>query len=193
MNFQTALEVAAATQKFLEAHCQKIDLAGSARRQCKDIVDIDMLCIPQKDISKDLLGNEVESRRSLQFVKAVNDLGKIVKGDPFIGKYIRVTLTEWLSMDLFIPDEADYYRQLAIRTGPAQYAHQVIAKTWSQNGWCGTTDGLRLKSDCIQKSVGGKVSWVCTRRNPVLPPVWESEEHFFEWLGLNWVPPVMRK
>ena len=98
-----------------------------------------------------------------------------------------------INLDLFIPDDFDYYRQYAIRTGSDDYAAKVIATGWKKKGWCGSDKGLRKISDCIEtKTPDGKSKWKCVKANAELPPVWQSEEQFFEWLGIKYLPPNRR-
>jgi hypothetical protein len=93
-----------------------------------------------------------------------------------------------INLDLFMPQPDDYYRQYAIRTGSADYSKNVIANGWLKKGWCGTDEGLRLQYDCCKAASG----WKITRKEGQKPPVWESEEIFFEWLGVQWMEPWLR-
>jgi len=99
-----------------------------------------------------------------------------------------------INLDLFMPEPHDYYRQLAIRTGSAEYAQKVIASGWRRIGWVGTENGLRLEKECYPKDLGGgKKKWICAKQAPTLPPVWESEEAFFSWLNVEWVEQNNRR
>lgn len=89
-----------------------------------------------------------------------------------------------------MPDADDYFRQFAMRTGSADYSASVIAGGWVKLGWVGVGDaGLRRIEDC-QKSPDGK--WKLINKNGERPPVWKSEEEFFEWLNVEWVKPEKR-
>ena len=92
-------------------------------------------------------------------------------------------------LDLFMPESRDYYRQYAIRTGSADYSFKVLAAGWRRKGWCGTPDGLRRVRDCkeVKKSV-----WKCINPQAELPPVWQSEHEFFDWIGVRWIKPSLR-
>ena len=97
-------------------------------------------------------------------------------------------------LDLFMPQSQDYYRQLAIRTGSAQYAHYVIANGWLHKGWCGTELGLRLQKDCLEtRQPDGKSKWKLVNESGDLPPAWQSEEEFFAWLNIPYVCPRFRE
>ena len=74
-----------------------------------------------------------------------------------MGKYMQIKLRENIILDLFMPDDFDYYRQYAIRTGSADYAAKIIATGWKKKGWCGSDKGLRKISDCVEtKTPDGK-------------------------------------
>jgi hypothetical protein len=57
-------------------------------------------------------------------------------------------------------------------------------------GWTGTENGLRRKSECDHKS-----TWKIKpeyKNCPTLPPVFDTEEKFFAFLGIEWVHPRTR-
>ena len=180
--------VAAYVQAALSAHTDKFDFAGSYRRKMVSCNDLEVVCIP--DAACYNIFGEPEGR-SRAFVEAVRTVATITKGNPITARYVQAVI-HWgakdIQLDLFMPSAHDYYRILALRTGPSAYSGQVLARAWVKNGWCGTEDGLRLQKEC--RRVGDK--WVCQTGSPTLPPVWASEQDFFEWLGLAWVPAWQR-
>lgn len=155
--------------------CEQLEVAGSVRRLKDDVKDIEVVaCIPKP------------FRTRLYCI--MDELCYHKKGQAD-GKYM-----QWyhkgtgIVIDLFLPAKDDFFRQLAIRTGSADFTRDKIATGWVKLGWVGTDNGLRRQSQCIKKS--GK--WICTAQDPELPPVWKSEEEFFKWLGLAWVEPDLR-
>jgi DNA polymerase/3'-5' exonuclease PolX len=178
----------------LQPFCDRINIAGSIRRQKDEVKDIEVICQPKiaPVIESDLFGNTKHSfLRIPDFKNKVLQLGEVVKGKAD-GKYIQIKL-ESINLDLFIPDGFDYYRQYAIRTGSSDYTRMIIAQGWLKKGWCGSDKGLRKISDCKgTKKPDGKTEWRCVNENAALPPVWESEEDFFEWLGVCWIEPKQR-
>jgi len=179
----------------LQPFCKITDIAGSVRR-CKDEVkDIEICCLPimMHSDSADLFGNNTsELAVSPDFVNAVFSLGKIEKGK-IDGKYFKILLPEGIYLDLFIPDPHDYYRQFAIRTGPADYSAKVIAGGWRKKGWCGSDKGLRKMEDCIEtKTPDGKSKWKCVNPKAEKPPIWKDERDFFQWIGVEWIEPRLR-
>lgn len=173
-------------------HCERIDIAGSIRRRKDEVGDIEIVCQPKKEVLKNLFGWDEGIITDLLFSKTVNELGVVIKGNTD-GRMMQIELPEGIMLDLFMPEPYDYYRQLAIRTGSAEYSHKVIASGWLKLGWCGTKDGLRLQAECIKRNLPeGKVKWECTSSKPTLPPVWQSEEEFFTWLQVPFTPPQNR-
>ena len=95
-----------------------------------------------------------------------------------------------LHIELYITTEADYGRILAIRTGSSFFSHTALAMQWNRRGWCGTEGGLRRKDECIRKS-----TWKIKpeyKLAPTLPPIFDTEEKFFEFIGAKWIPPQER-
>jgi len=191
MELIQARVVAKSKFEFLRPHCDLIEIAGSVRRSSPDVGDIEIVCVPKMIMAPNLFDKTLS--RCPNFVVAVKSLGRIDKGDPISGKYIKIQLTEGISVDLFVTNKDDYYRQFAIRTGSADYSNN-IAIAWRKKGWCGTVHGLRLEVECDgdRNEKTGKTVWTCKIPNPTLPPVWDSEREFFLWLGLKYFEPANR-
>lgn len=152
MDFQQAISIAITIKETLAPHCDVIEIAGSIRRGKQKPKDIEITCLPNTRPILDVFGEEAGRQRIQGFVQTVEGLGVISKGSPSEGKYVRMALKQGIALDLFMPQQVDYYRQLVIRTGPSDYSHKVIATSWLKKGWCGTPDGLRKISDC-KKSI----------------------------------------
>jgi len=195
MQHSKAFEIANKLQLFFQPYCQigYCNIAGSLRRKKPDVKDIELVVLPKMIDAQDGLFETKKIRHS-EFISAVNKIGKIIKGSPEDGRYVQIELSEGLNLDLFIPQEIDYWRQFVIRTGSADYVRNHIARGWSNMGWCGTEDGLRLVDECeAKKDRSGKITkWVCTSSSPALPPVWKSEAEFFSWLSVPYAEPESR-
>ena len=176
----------------LQPFCEKINIAGSVRRKKQEPKDIEIVCIPKIETQYDMFGTLFTSGRSTGFRDSVLALGEIIKGGTN-GKYMQIKLSQGINLDLFMPDDFDYYRQYAIRTGSSDYAAKIIATGWKKKGWCGSDKGLRKISDCIQsKGTDCKSKWKCVKENAELPPAWKSEEEFFNWINVKMLPPHER-
>ena len=187
---QKAIADAEKIVELLSPHTSKIYIAGSCRRQKPEVDDIDIVCLPKRKLIRDVFGEFYESAdRTKTFIQTVDSLGTIIKGSAIDGRSMRIRLHSSIPLDLSMPNDFDFYRVLALRTGSPDYAREILAKGWRRRGWCGTEDGLRKEKDCVQRA---NKTWKCVNSNPELPPVWQSEEEFFEWLKVRWVLPKDR-
>jgi DNA polymerase/3'-5' exonuclease PolX len=201
ISLDKAKKVAIDVGNKLLPYCDRLNIAGSIRRGKQEVHDIEIVCQPKrvKIGNVDLFGEDTRQEVvSSEFVSEVKKLGKVIKGKPD-GRMMQIELDNpfgatKIMLDLFIPQPYDYYRQFAIRTGSADYSAKVIATGWNKKGWVGTSDGLRLEIECVgyKNPADGKTKWTCTAKQPELPPAWQSEEEFFNWLGVQYIPPNLR-
>lgn len=181
--------------ELLSPHCERIDIAGSVRRGKSEVGDIELVCEPKK-IGTDIFGQS--EKPVLEFWAVLRPFQRIMGNVDGTGRYYKYKIPtgwdvpEYIQLDLFIPQPHDYYRQLAIRTGSANYSHRTLAAAWTRLGWVGTDDGLRRTDECRGIPTGDKYRYVCTLEAPTLPPVWLSEEEFFEWLNVTYLVPENR-
>jgi hypothetical protein len=144
--------------------------------------------LESRSLCKDVFGEPMKGPRKKAFVTKVEALGRIIKGSPKDGRYVQIALHEGINLDLFLPESYDYYRMFATRTGPAEYSKNIIAVGWLRRGWVGTPEGLRMKRDCTEVSTG----WKCINKNAIRPPLWQSEQEFFDWIKVDWTEPKLR-
>ena len=187
-DYEDAKKVADTLVASLEPFCDKINIAGSIRRQKPLVKDIEIVCLPKKVFFQTELFGEGKLYVIPDFHKALREVTETVVKGNVDGRYCQIKLKSGIALDLFLPQPDDYYRQYAIRTGSGDYSRFKIAQGWRKKGWCGTQSGLRKISECYQD---GK-TWKCYNQEAELPPVWESEEHFFDWLGIKWIKPYER-
>lgn len=159
--------------KFLDPYCEKISIAGSVRRECSEVGDIEVCVVPKDEFS---MGRAFPEGYP----------GMVVNGTRLKRfKYPDMNL----QIELYITTENDWGRILAIRTGSSAYSHHLAVR-WGRIGWCGTEEGLRRKSECIRKS-----TWKIKpeyRLSPTMPPVFDTEEKFFAFLGIEYIHPKAR-
>jgi DNA polymerase/3'-5' exonuclease PolX len=187
-----AQRLAARLVEILSPHCEIIDIAGSIRREAPQVGDIEIVCQP-KMIESGFLGLDYEI--SPAFFQALAPFKRLMgKPENKQARYFKYEIPiqkgsiATVNLDLFIPQPHDYYRQLAIRTGSSNYSANVIALGWRKKGWVGTADGLRREEEVEKKGD----AWICDFDEPTMPPVWDSEKAFFEWLGVAWREPIDR-
>lgn len=191
MNYANAKKLADRIVELLEPHCDRIDIAGSIRRQKAEVKDIEVVCLPKTEfVQTDLLGGG-KIIRTPKFAETINIFSsKFIKGQ-LDGRMMQIELKgiSPIMLDLFMPLPEDYYRQFAIRTGSAEYSEKVIATAWCKKGWRGTYNGgLRL----MQYTLETKSGWKCINLNSPIPVAWQSEEEFFHWLDVPWIDPHLR-
>jgi DNA polymerase/3'-5' exonuclease PolX len=193
MEYKKAHSIAIDLLRKFEKCCSQCDIAGSVRREKPEVKDIELMAVPLLEHTTDLFGTILATERSKDFCKLVKSLGVILKGKVEDGRYVQIALKDGINLDLFIPQESDYVRQFIFRTGSADYSHKIIATACLKKGWCGTSDGMRLVSECSKVDVGGgKHKWKCHSKQPTLPPVFEDEYHFFKFFDLQWIEPKNR-
>jgi DNA polymerase/3'-5' exonuclease PolX len=194
MRYEYAAKLAVDACNRLQPFCEIIHIAGSLRRRLHEIGDIDLICVPRftEVTALDLFGPTVATKKiSINFVDTIKAMGAITKGSPD-GRYMSLNIRGY-KVDVFMPAPWDFFRQYCIRTGSAEYVRWNISNKWVQKGWCGTDQGLRRITDCREiASASEKKKWEIVIQDGELPPVWESEEHFFEWLGIKWIHPRFR-
>lgn len=195
MELKQATDLAIEICESLKPFTDKLHIAGSIRRKKPEVKDIEIVLRPKLEAitSNDLFSGDILSYDIITgFTNAVMALGQVEKGNTR-GKYLKIVLAQGINLDLFIPDEVDFYRQYAIRTGSADYSFKVIANGWRKIGWCGSDLGLRLEKDCVEtKMPNGKSTWKCVRDKNNAPPVWQSEQEFFDWIKVKWIKPEFR-
>lgn len=187
MEYYTARKIAEEVHEILAPHSQTINIVGKLRRKKPEVNEIEIICIP-KILDQQYIFGHGEPIRKECFEYAVKSLpGEIYFRKPN-GSNISLFLDRGLNLNLFMSCISDYYRQLAIRTGSVGFTYNVLTNAWVDKGWVETVDGLRKRSECWLFATG----WRCDKLTPALPPIWESEEHLFDWLGVKWIEPCER-
>lgn len=180
MKYSKAKFIADGFIEKINPYCEKIEMAGSLRRKCKLVHDIDIVVIPKGEMELDLFGGAS---------RFVSSLDPILNKMSFTGgeRYKKLEL-EGITIDLWITNGSDWGRIFCIRTGDFEFVRTIIASRWVKLGWVGTRNGLRRKEEC--EKVGGQ--WKVIVDNPFEPPAFETEEAFIKWLRLEYVEPIYR-
>lgn len=130
MKLEQAQAIAQSYVDMLKPYCQRIEIAGSIRRQKPEVKDIEIVCI-----IKDLEG----------FTQAVNSTTEKVKGEP-TGRYTQRMLPEGIKLDLFIAQEGNWGNIFAMRTGSADFSHKTLAWGWNRAGYTSENGYLKNKT-----------------------------------------------
>jgi len=108
----------------LRWHCERIEIAGSIRREKPEPNDIEIVAIP-KPYDVGLFESGIAT--------VVNRWPKI-KGE-LPCKYTQRMLPEGVKLDLFFATPENWGLIYAIRTGSAEYSHKVLATEWVKQGY----------------------------------------------------------
>lgn len=120
MKLSEAQTIAEKYKSWLMPYCERIEIAGSIRRERPEVKDIEIVCIPRL---KDMYA----------FSTIVNQWKKI-KGEA-TGRYTQRRLPEGINLDLFMANENNWGLIFAIRTGSADFSHKVLAVGWVKAGY----------------------------------------------------------
>jgi len=123
----------------LTTFCDRIQIAGSIRRQKPEVRDIEVLAIPKRKIIRDLFDNPAGEVAIPEFCDVVNQWKK-VKGDPQ-EKYTQRELPEGIKLDLFIATKENWGYLLVIRTGSVEFSRSVASR-WTKLGYRGVNGML---------------------------------------------------
>lgn len=162
-----AKDIADKTVAQLRPFCERIQIAGSIRREKREVKDIEIVLIPR---AQDLFR-----------LKCQIDKWRKIKGE-FPCLYTQRRLPESIDLDLFIATIDNWGLQLAIRTGPANYSHLVLAIGWSKKGYHSEGGILYPTSKVYGED----------RLDYSKPVYLREEEDVFEFIGLPWKEPKDR-
>ena len=171
---KNALGIAEHIVSSLEPYCERIEIAGSIRRQSKTVKDIELVLIPKLQPSGKLFGGQPERNALLlQFFenwKRVNkSSGYETSGNPKTDKYLKLWYK--IPIDIYIVDQDNWGYLLALRTGSPNFNFKI----------------LKAISDSDYKVRDGYVYNQQSTKVQV-----KTEAAFFELIGLPWLEPEER-
>ncbi len=178
MKLEEAKEIAEALRDQFAPYCEKIEIAGSIRREKAEPRDIEIVAIPK------MVPQEIGMFTGVDFpdepaptVSALNsvlgDIGQPIKGGD---RYKQFRLPQDVYLDLFLVlPPAQWGVLFTIRTGPGDFSKWLV--TPKRHG--GALPGhLRVHEGAL---------W--SGREPVPTP---EETDFFNAIGLAWIEPRER-
>lgn len=175
MRLEQARTIAERYRRKLQPFCEKIEIAGSIRRERPTVKDIELVCIPKtfKPVVKTLFGDEAPqpARPIKEFCDLVNEW-EAVKGSP-AGKYTQRVLIEGIKLDLFMTTRDNWGLIFMIRTGSADYSKKML----------GIIKTAGFKSD------GGQL--VDTDTGEIIPV--KTEKEFYQVTGSFFEEPKFRQ
>lgn len=180
MRLARAEQIARTLAGEMSPHCTRVVVAGSIRRGCPEVKDIELVAVPRMQSEKTtegLFAEEVQvnllyrwaKRSGVHWIKPGTSqiVPWQVKED---GKYWRGLLPAGIKLDLFIADPQNFGLIFAIRTGSKEFTTALV--THAGKVGLPSVDGYLTR--------GGE---------RVVTP---EEAHVFELLGLEWIDPGRR-
>lgn len=173
---------------WLAPNCQRIEIAGSIRRQFPHVNDVDIVCIPKTTEVTDLLGGTgARSNHLLEYlqdyVKERNPTASKLRTPHFIsggekeGKQVLLNLPK-CQLDLWFATEENFAARLLMRTGSRE--HNIwIAQRAQDHG---------LHWNCYE-GLSHRVAF--TSREHLLPT--PTEEAIYKALNLPFIDPTHRE
>lgn len=127
MKYEDAIVIAERIKAELAPHCERIEIAGSIRRQKSEVKDIEIVAIA-KPYDIGLFQSGV--------AEVINQWEK-VKGELEYGvcKYTQRILPDGIKVDIFFAEPGNWGLIYAIRTGSSDYSHKVLAAGWVKRGY----------------------------------------------------------
>jgi len=169
MKLEKAKVITENLKSLLVPVCEKIEVAGSIRRQKPEVGDIELLCIPRYVAGVDQLDREIGAllvQGTLGF--RLNKRGSRVYGP----KNKLLVHINGIAVDIFSSTEANWGMALFVRTGPKEWNIRAMSR-FRELGMQGHAYGGISAAD------GKEIS--CP-----------DEETVFRYLGWRYVPPEER-
>jgi DNA polymerase/3'-5' exonuclease PolX len=163
----------------------RFEIAGSVRRGRPNCGDIDLVCIPKIEETRDLFG-AVTNRRNLVEFFLINYAGKNNAAFPTCGPKNLVIQLPKCQLDIWLADEKTFATRLLCRTGSMQHniwlTGRAKRKGWKWNPYEGIlTDGKWIKTAVGDDYAGGHLNQFAT------------EEEIYNFLDLPFIQPQNRE
>jgi len=172
MLHREALFIAKQLKSELSPLCERIEIAGSVRRQKPDVGDIELVAIPKMVSNGDLLGTPISAFARYDFIR----LGKVLKHGQ---RYIQIALHQQINLDLFLVlPPATWGVIFTLRTGPDTFSRSCVTPR-SKRGLLPSY--LQVKDGAVRHATTGEI----------IPT--PEEKDFFRVLEMQWIPPDKRR
>jgi DNA polymerase/3'-5' exonuclease PolX len=168
MPYAQALEIAQGFVTSIRPFCERVEIAGSLRRQKAEIGDIEVVAIPRIVMGLDLFGNEAAAQNLLE--EGTRSFHLLLDG-PFQKKIQFASI----DVDLFITTPEKFGVIYTIRTGSADFSK-----------WLVTT---RQKGGALPSNMRVHDGRIWMGRHALVTP---EEADFFKAINLSWIAPEQR-
>ena len=158
--------------RLLADSCERIEIAGSVRRQVFEVGDIELLCIPKAG-AVDLFGEPVASESLLdQRCRELIDQGILAPrpnklGATTIGPLNKLLLhpATGIGVDVFATSAENWGMAMMVRTGPAGFNVRMMARFrelgMAGHAYGGVTRGGEELQCPAEESVFDLLEWEC--------------------------------
>lgn len=178
MKLEHAKAIAEELVKQLAPHCERIQIAGSIRREKPEVKDIEIVAIPKpyeiglfESGIATVVNRWIKVKGSLPCKYTQREIAPLFHTPN--AELPREELLDTIKLDLFFATPKNWGLILAIRTGSAEYSHQVLAMGWVRKGY---------------ESIEGNLFHKASRWERSIP----EEKDLFDLIGIDWVEPKER-
>jgi DNA polymerase/3'-5' exonuclease PolX len=150
---------------------ERISPAGSLRRECATLGDIEVVAIPKPN--QDLFGAHFYTDESIKFtLKAGGYPPEYRKDGPLYKQFI------WrgVIVDLLLTTPPQWGLILALRTGPAEFSHRLVTRR-NRGGLC--PSWATIQDGRLWDGQGNPIDTM-------------EEQDLFKAMGLDWIEPEKR-
>lgn len=176
--YEDAIQAALKLEARLKPFCERIVIAGSLRRRCATVGDIEMVAIPKMRFSGGLFGMEGEGYSLLDL--HLNTFPEIYEPGRW-GERMKQLRFDGYPVDLFICTPERWGVILTIRTGSADFSRWLVTSRLKGGG---RMSNRRVEDGRVWK-LGVEAGATTIRRTPMETP---QEEDVFKALGVPWIP-----
>lgn len=180
MKYEKAKSVAEQLTLDFAPYCERIEIAGSIRREKPIVGDIEIVATPI--LARDLFGalspGPCVLDHALNVMVRDGYLGKVLKNGL---RYKQFELPQGIELDLFIVrPPAQWGVIFAIRTGPRAFSRWIVTQRRAGGA---LPSGFRVKDGAVHLGLTGN--------SRVIPM--PEEMNFLKFVGLGWIAPAERR
>lgn len=170
MELEKAKVIAEKIKAVLESSSERVEIAGSIRRQKPEVGDIELLVIPKYVAGVDMLDAKIKTLIHFDMLGyRLNKLGSKVYGPK---NKLLIHLPSGIAVDIFSSTEANWGMALFVRTGPKEWNIRAMRRFYELDMRGHAYGGI---SDSDSKEIA------CP-----------DEETVFRYLGWPYVAPEKR-
>lgn len=125
--YRQALAKAESLLALLGPVCERIEIAGSLRREKDQIGDIELVAVPRRTPIRDLFGQTTDSICHVAELLEREQIPRVKAGRPVDGDRLKGFEWEGMGVDLFLCQPETWPVCFLIRTGSAQYSHWFVS------------------------------------------------------------------